>query len=75
MGSSIPNRYTQTLSFPSPIRIIQIHKQRAFLNKNVAGYNLNPVNSIDRDMCRALMNLDRLSFCQGGIETCRLHFS
>ena len=30
MGSPIPNRFTQTLGFPSPIRIIQTHKQIAF---------------------------------------------
>ena len=30
MGSLIPNRFTQTLGFPSPIRIIQTHKQIAF---------------------------------------------
>ena len=75
MGSPIPNRYTHILGFPSPIRIIQTYKQIVFLNKNVAGYSLNPVSSIDWDMCRALMNLDRLSFCRRGIETCRLHFS
>ena len=40
MGSPIPNRFTQTLDFPSPIRIIQTHKQIAFQNKNIAGYNL-----------------------------------
>ena len=51
MGSAIPNRYKQTLGFPSPIRIIQTHKQIAFKNKNVAGYSLNLVGLIDRDMC------------------------
>ena len=30
MGSPIQNRFTQTLGFPSPIRIIQTHKQIAF---------------------------------------------
>ena len=40
MGSPIPNRFTQTLGFPSPIRIIQTHKQIAFQNKNIASYNL-----------------------------------
>ena len=30
MGSPIPNRFTQTLDFPTPIRIIQTHKQIAF---------------------------------------------
>ena len=40
IGSPIPNRFTKTLGFPSPIRIIQTHKQIAFKNKNIAGYNL-----------------------------------
>ena len=31
MGSPIPNRSTQTLGFPSPIRIIQTHKPWVFL--------------------------------------------
>ena len=75
MGSPIPSRFTQTLGFPSPIRIIQTHKQIAFKNKNVAGYSLNPVSSIDRDMGQALMNLDKSSFCRGDIETCKLQFS
>ena len=76
MGSPIPNRYTQTLGFPSLIRIIQTHKKKkVFHNKNIAGYGLNPVSLIDRDMCRAVMNLDKSSFCQGGIKTYRLHFS
>ena len=30
MGSPIPNRFTQTLCFPSPMRIIQTHKQIVF---------------------------------------------
>ena len=30
MGFPIPNRFTQTLDFPSPTRIIQIYKQIAF---------------------------------------------
>ena len=71
MDSPIPNMFTQTLGFPNPIRIIQTHKQIAFYNKNIAGYNLKPVSSIDWDICRALMNLDRSSFCWGGIEVCR----
>ena len=40
MSSPIPNKFTQTLGFPSPIRIIQTHKQITFQNKNTAGYNL-----------------------------------
>ena len=40
MGSPIPNRFTQTLGFPRPIRITQTHKQIGFQNKNTAGYNL-----------------------------------
>ena len=47
MGSPIPNRFTQTLVFPSPIRIIQIHKQIVFQNKNIAGYNLK-TRKLDR---------------------------
>ena len=31
MGSPISNRFTQTLGFPSPIRIIQTHKPWVFL--------------------------------------------
>ena len=30
MGSPILNRFTQTLGFPSPIRIMQTHKQITF---------------------------------------------
>ena len=62
MGSPIPNRYTQTLDFPSPIRIIQTHKQITFQNKNIASHRLNPVSSIDRDTCRALMNFNISAF-------------
>ena len=40
MGSLIPNRFTQTLGFPSPIRIIQTYKQIVFQNKNIASYNI-----------------------------------
>ena len=40
MDSPILNMFTQTLGFPNPIRIIQTHKQIAFYNKNIAGYNL-----------------------------------
>ena len=47
MGSPIPNRFTQTFDFPSPIRIIQTHKQIAFQNKNIAGYNLK-THKLDR---------------------------
>ena len=38
--SFIPNRFTQTLGFPSPIRIIQTYKQIVFQNKNIASYNI-----------------------------------
>ena len=31
MGSLVPSRFTQTLGFPSPIRIIQTHKPWVFL--------------------------------------------
>ena len=47
MGFPILNRFTQTLGFPSPIRIIQTHKQIAFQNKNIAGYNLK-TRKLDR---------------------------
>ena len=47
MGSPIPNRFSQTLGFPSPIRIKQTHKQIAFQNKNIAGYNLK-TRKLDR---------------------------
>ena len=47
MGSLIPNRFTQILSFPSPIRIIQTHKQIAFQNKNIIDYNLK-TRKLDR---------------------------
>ena len=39
-GSPIPNKFTQTLGFPSPIRIIQTYKQIVFQNKNIASYNI-----------------------------------
>ena len=47
MGSPIPSRFRQTLGFPSPIRIIQTHKQIAFQNKNTAGYNVK-THKLDR---------------------------
>ena len=34
-SSPIPVRFTQTLGFRSPIRIIQTHKQIASLNKTL----------------------------------------
>ena len=39
MGSSILNMFTQTLGFPSPIRIIQTHKPtpRVVLEENQEG--------------------------------------
>ena len=40
IGSPIPNRFTKTLGFPSPMRIIQTQKQIAFQNKNITGNNL-----------------------------------
>ena len=47
MGSPILNRFTQTFGFPSPIRIIQTHKQITFQNKNIAGYNVK-TRKLDR---------------------------
>ena len=47
------------MGFPSPIRIMQTHKQIAFRNQNVAGYIRKPISSIDRDRYLALVNLNR----------------
>ena len=58
MGSPIPNRFTQTLGFPSPIRIIQTHKQIAFQNKNIAGYNLK-TRKLDRSRHLSSFNESR----------------
>ena len=58
MSSPIPNRFTQTLGFPSPIRIIQTHKQIAFQNKNIAGYNLK-TRKLDRSRHLSSFNESR----------------
>ena len=58
MGSPIPNRFTQTLGFPSPIRIIQTHKQIAFQNKNISGYNLK-TRKLDRSRHLSSVNESR----------------
>ena len=58
MGSPIPNRFTQTLGFSSPIRIIQTHKQIAFQNKNIVGYNLK-TRKLDRSRHLSRFNKSR----------------
>ena len=58
MGSPILNRFTQTLGFPSPIRIIQTHKQITFQNKNIAGYNLK-TRKLDRSRHLSSFNESR----------------
>ena len=58
MGTPIPNRFTQTLGFPSPIRIIQTHKQIAFQNKNIAGYNVK-TSKLDRSRHLSSFNESR----------------
>ena len=58
MGSPIPNRFTQTLGFLSPIRIIQTHKQIVFQNKNIAGYNLK-TRKLDRSRHLSSFNESR----------------
>ena len=58
MGSPIPNRFTQTLGFSSPIRIIQTHKQIAFENKNITDYNLK-TRKLDRSRHLSSFNESR----------------
>ena len=58
MGSPIPNRFTKNLGFPSPIRIIETHKQIAFQNKNIAGYNLK-TRKLDRSRHLSSFNESR----------------
>ena len=73
MGSPIPNRFTQTLGFPNPIRIIQTHKQIAFQNKNIAGYNLKTCK-LDRSRHLSSFNESRqielLSRRYRGLQIC-----
>ena len=73
MGSPIPNRFTQTLGFPSPIRIIQTHNQIAFQNKNIAGYNLKTCK-LDRSRYLSSFNESRqielLSRRYQGLQIC-----
>ena len=73
MGSPIPNRFTQTLGFPSPIRIIQTHKQIVFQNKNIAGYNLK-TRKLDRSRHLSRFNESRpielLSRRYRGLQIC-----
>ena len=56
---SYSNQVYTNLGLPSPIRIMQTHKQIAFRNQNIAGYIKNPVSLIDRDRYQALVNLNK----------------
>ena len=73
MGSHIPNKFIQTLGFPSPIRIIQTHKQIAFYNKNIADYNLK-TRKLDRSRHLSSFNESRqielLSRRYRGLQIC-----
>ena len=73
MGFPIPNRFTQTLGFPNPIRIIQTHKQIAFQNKNIAEYNLK-TRKLDRSRHLSSFNESRLiellSMRYRGLQIC-----
>ena len=73
MGSPIPNKFTQTLGFSSPIKIIQTHKQIAFQNKNIAGYNLK-TRKLDRSRHLSSFNESRqiklLSMRYQGLHIC-----
>ena len=55
----IPIRFTQTLGFSSPLRIMQIHKQIAFRNQNVEGYIRNLISSIDREVLRQVLSFNK----------------
>ena len=55
----IPIRFTQTLDFSSPLRIMQIHKQIAFRNQNVEGYIRNLISSIDREVLRQVLSFNK----------------
>ena len=73
MGSPILNRFTQNLGFPSPIRIIQTHKQITFQNKNIASYNLKN-RKLDRSRHLSSFNESRqielLSRRYRGLQIC-----
>ena len=73
MASPIPNRFTQTLGFLSPIRIIQTHKQITFQNKNIAGYNLKTCK-LDRSRHLSSFNeswqIELLSMRYRGLQIC-----
>ena len=73
MGSPIPNRFTQILGFPSPIRIIQTYKQIVFQNKNIVGYNLK-TRKLDRSEHLSSFNESRqielLSRRYRGLQIC-----
>ena len=66
-------RFSQTLDFPSPIRIIQTHKQIAFQNKNIASYNLK-TRELDRSRHLSSFNESRqieiLSRRYQGLQIC-----
>ena len=55
----IPIRFTQTLGFSSPLRIMQIHKQIAFRIQNVEGYIRNLISSIDREVLRQVLSFNK----------------
>ena len=73
MGYPIPNRFTQTLDFPSLIKIIQTHKQIVFQNKNIAGYNLK-TRKLDQSRYLSRFNESRkielLSRRYRGLQIC-----
>ena len=73
MASLIPNRFTQTLDFSSPIRIIQTHKQITFQKKNIAGYNLK-TRKLDQSRHLSSFNESRqiklLSMRYRGLQIC-----
>ena len=76
LGLSQSNKnYTnsQTLGFPSPIRIIQTHKQIVFQNKNIVGYRLK-THKLDRSRHLSSFNKSRqieiLSRRYRGLQIC-----
>ena len=73
MGSPIPNRFTQILDFPSPIRIIQTHKQIAFQNIKISGYNMK-TRKLDQSRHLSSFNESRqiklLSMRYRGLQIC-----
>ena len=69
----VPNRFTQTSGFPSPIRIIQTYKQIAFQNKSIASYNLEN-HKLDRSRHLSRFNesqqIELLSRRYRGLQIC-----